>query len=297
MAYGRDGTFRACITALGLPYAVGAQSRLTLWPPGEEPLPSKPWSGRGRKPSRLRHDADHRPVSAKELAIRLPAEAWKDVEWREGLYRPLSSRFAAARVRPASRDHNLAAPHPVEWLVVEWPESEAEPTTYWLSTLPEDMPLAVLVDVIKLRWRSERDYDELLESVPGVGPAISSRLLAGLPELGALDRRQIAALAGLAPWTRRSGQWRGKSFIGGGRAHVRSALFMGAHSPSKDGRPFGRPMVAVKHNRTLKAFYERLIAAGKEKMVALIAVARKLLTILNAIVRDGEPWTEPEAHA
>lgn len=129
-----------------------------------------------------------------------------------------------------------------------------------------------------------REKDELLESVPGVGPAISSRLLAEMPELGALDRRQIAALGGLAPWTRQSGRWKGKSFIGGGRAGVRSALFMGA-------------LVAVKHNRTLKAFYQRLLAAGKEKMVALIAVARKLLTILNAIVRDGEPWTESEAHA
>jgi len=129
-----------------------------------------------------------------------------------------------------------------------------------------------------------REKDEWLESVTGVGPAISSRLLAGLPELGALDRRQIAALVGLAPWTRQSGRWRGKSFIGGGRARVRSALFMGA-------------LVAVKHNRALKAFYERLIAAGKEKMVALIAVARKLLTILNAIVRDSQPWREPEAHA
>ena len=130
-------------------------------------------------------------------------------------------------------------------------------------------------------WREE---DELLESA-GVGPAISGRLLAGLPELGALDRRKIAALGGLAPWTRQSGRWKGKSFIGGGRADVRSALFMGA-------------LVAVQHNRTLKAFYERLIAAGKEKMVALIAVARKLLTILNAILRDGEPWREElEAHA
>ena len=129
-----------------------------------------------------------------------------------------------------------------------------------------------------------REKDELLESVPGVGPAISSRLLAGLPELGALDRRKITALGGLAPWTRQSGRWKGKSFIGGGRADVRSALFMGA-------------LVAVKHNRTLKAFYERLIAAGKEKMVALIVVARKLLTILNAILRDGEPWREGEAHA
>lgn len=130
-----------------------------------------------------------------------------------------------------------------------------------------------------------REKDELLESVPGVGPAISGRLLAGLPELGSLDRRQIAALGGLAPWTRQSGRWKGKSLIGGGRANVRSALFMGA-------------LVAVKHNPTLKAFYDRLIAAGKEKMVALIAVARKLLTILNAIVRDGQPWREePEAHA
>ena len=93
--------------------------------------------------------------------MRLPAEAWKDVEWREGSSQPLSSRFAAARVRPASRDHKLVAPHPVEWLVIEWPGGEAEPTKYWLSTLPEDMPLAVLVDVIKLRWRIERDYEEL----------------------------------------------------------------------------------------------------------------------------------------
>jgi transposase len=129
-----------------------------------------------------------------------------------------------------------------------------------------------------------REKDQLLESVTGVGPAISSRLLAGLPELGSLDRRKIAALVGLAPWTRQSGRWKGKSFIGGGRADVRSALFIGA-------------LVAVKHNPTLKAFYERLIAAGKEKMVALIAVAHKLLTILNAIVRDGKPWRETEAHA
>ena len=93
--------------------------------------------------------------------MRLPAEAWNAVEWREGSNQPLSSRFAAARVRPASRDHKLVAPHPVEWLVVEWPEGEVEPTKYWLSTLPEDMPLAVLVDVIKLRWRIERDYEEL----------------------------------------------------------------------------------------------------------------------------------------
>ena len=93
--------------------------------------------------------------------MQLSAEAWKDVEWREGSNQPLTSRFAAARVRPASRDHKRVAPHPVQWLVVEWPEGEAEPTKYWLSTLPEDMPLAGLIDVIKLRWRIERDYEEL----------------------------------------------------------------------------------------------------------------------------------------
>jgi len=101
-----------------------------------------------------------------------------------------------------------------------------------------------------------------------------------LPELGSLDRRKIGALVGVAPWTRQSGRWKGKSFIGGGRADVRSALFMGA-------------LVAVRHSPVLKAFYERLLAAGKEKMVALIAVARKPLTILNAILRDGKPWREP----
>jgi transposase len=123
-------------------------------------------------------------------------------------------------------------------------------------------------------WRRDED---LLASVPGVGPVISRSLIAELPELGRLDRKQIAALVGLAPFTRQSGGWRGKSIIGGGRAAVRCVLFMGA-------------MVAKRHNPVLKAFYDRLVAAGKAKMVALIAVARKLLTILNAILRDQKPW-------
>jgi transposase len=123
-------------------------------------------------------------------------------------------------------------------------------------------------------WREKED---LLSSVPGVGPATSRTLIAELPELGTLDRRQIAALVGLAPFTRQSGQWRGKSFIGGGRATVRSAIFMGA-------------MVAARWNPQLKTFHQRLVTAGKPKMVAIIAVARKLLTILNAILRDRRPW-------
>jgi transposase len=122
-----------------------------------------------------------------------------------------------------------------------------------------------------------RDKEDLLASVPGVGPTIARTLIAELPELGQLGRKQIAALTGLAPFTRQSGQWRGNSFISGGRAPVRAVLFMGA-------------MVAKQHNPVLKAFFDRLVAAGKPKMVALIAVARKLLTILNAILRDNRPW-------
>ena len=122
-----------------------------------------------------------------------------------------------------------------------------------------------------------RDKEDLLASVPGIGPIIARTLIADLPELGSLDRKKIAALAGLAPFTRQSGQWQGRSFIGGGRGSVRTALFMGA-------------MAARRHNPILKAFFGRLVAAGKPKMVALIAVARKLLTILNAVLRDQKPW-------
>lgn len=122
-----------------------------------------------------------------------------------------------------------------------------------------------------------RETEDLLVSVPGIGKTISRTLIAEMPELGSLDRKEIAALAGLAPYTRQSGTWRGKSFIGGGRTRVRTALYMGA-------------MVAKRWNPPLKAFFDRLVAAGKPKKVAIIAVARKLLTILNAILRDKTPW-------
>jgi len=121
------------------------------------------------------------------------------------------------------------------------------------------------------------EKEELLKSVPGVGNVTARTLLAELPELGDLSRREIASLAGLAPWTRQSGKWKGRSFTGGGRAAARTSLFMAA-------------LVAARHNPVLKTFHQRLIAAGKPKMVAIIAVARKLLTILNAILRDKTPW-------
>jgi transposase len=123
-------------------------------------------------------------------------------------------------------------------------------------------------------WREKED---LLASVPGVGPQTARTLIAELPELGTLDRKKIASLAGLAPFTRQSGRWKGKSMIGGGRKTVRCALFMAA-------------MVAARHNPVLKAFRDRLVAAGKPKILALTAVARKLLTILNAIIREQQPW-------
>ena len=121
-----------------------------------------------------------------------------------------------------------------------------------------------------------------MTSVPGVGKTIARTLLAELPELGNIDRRKAAALSGLAPWTRQSGQWKGKSFIGGGRAPVRAALFVGA-------------MVAARHNPELKAFRDRLVQAGKPKLVALVATARKLLTILNAMLKTGQTWTPKTA--
>jgi transposase len=123
-------------------------------------------------------------------------------------------------------------------------------------------------------WRQKED---LLISVKGVGRIIARTIVADLPELGTLGRKRIGALVGLAPFVRQSGRWKGQSHIGGGRPAVRTALFLGAQ-------------VAKRHNPVLKAFYQRLLAAGKPKMVATIAVAHKLLTILNAILRDGKPW-------
>jgi len=166
--YGADGAFREGVSALGLAYAVGVLSTLTVWAPGQGPLPPLPWSGKGRPTSRLRRDADHQPLSAKALAESLPAEAWRVVSWREGSNADLTSRFTAQRVRPAHRDFERSEPHPEEWLLIEWPEDEPEPTKYWLSTLPADTPITELVDIAKLRWRIERDYQELKQEL-GLG--------------------------------------------------------------------------------------------------------------------------------
>jgi SRSO17 transposase len=166
--YGADGTFRAGLSALDLAYVVGVQPTLSVWRPGEEPLPPKPWSRKGRPPSLLRRGPDHKPVSAKVLAEQLPREAWHRITWREGSNLDLTSRFAAVRLRPASRDYNRTEPRAEEWLMVEWPEDATEPTKYWLSTMPPDTSIECLVKTSKLRWRIERDYQDLKQEL-GLG--------------------------------------------------------------------------------------------------------------------------------
>jgi SRSO17 transposase len=167
--YGTHIDLRRAVTALGLPYIAGILSNTTVWAPGTGPLPPKPYiPGRGRPTKQLRRDAEHQPVKVKDLAFSLPAKLWRTITWREGTNVPLKSRFARLRIRIAHRDFNRSEPWPEEWLLIEWPKGEEEPTKYWLSTLPENIGFARLVDLAKLRWRIERDYQELKQEV-GLG--------------------------------------------------------------------------------------------------------------------------------
>src|SRR5487761_1246571 len=167
-AYGNDTGFRQGVSALGLDYVLGIQSTTTVWPPGTQPRPAPRYSGRGRPASRLRRDADHAPVSAKQLALGLPAKAWKTVTWREGTRRPLRSRFAAVRTRPAHGDHKPREPRALEWLLIEWPCGGTGPRKYWLSNHAENIKLRDLVALAKQRWIIERDYEELKQEL-GLG--------------------------------------------------------------------------------------------------------------------------------
>lgn len=160
---------------------------------------------------------------------------------------------ASASVRKGIRVH-------ITWLEGRLAELDEE-----LATTIRESPL----------WRAK---DDLLQSTPGVGPVLARTLLASLPELGTLTRQQIAALVGVAPLNRDSGRFRGSRHVWGGRAHVRAALYMGT-------------LVATRFNPVIRAFYQRLCAAGKPKKVALTACMRKLLTILNAMLKHQTPWT------
>jgi transposase len=151
----------------------------------------------------------------------------------------------------------------IRWLTTALAEIEAD-----LGTHIRSSPI----------WR---ERDDLLHSVPGVGDVTAYTLIADLPELGHLDRRKIAALVGIAPFNRESGHWRGRRMIAGGRPAVRSVLYMAT-------------LTAVRFNPAIAHFYQRLVAAGRPKKVALTAAMRKLLTILNAMLRDQRPW-QPES--
>ncbi len=168
--YGNGTPFRTAITELGLQYAVGIESSTTVWEPGKQPLPAPPRKpgSRGVSPQRLQRSADHQPSSVKERALALPPAAWKEITWRQGSRQTLRSRFAAVRLRPAHRDYYRTEPHPEEWLLIEWPKKESEPTQYWLSTLPEKTSLKSLVKMAKHRWIIERDYQELKQEL-GLG--------------------------------------------------------------------------------------------------------------------------------
>jgi SRSO17 transposase len=166
--YGNDTAFRDGISELGLLYVVGIQSSVTVWPPGAAPLPKRKWKGIGRPTKLLRRNGQHAPMAVRALAISLPSSAWKMVRWREGSGKPLRSRFAALRIRPAHRDYWNSEPHRQEWLLIEWPKQESEPTKYWFSTLPAHTMLPDLVRLAKHRWIIERDYQELKQEL-GLG--------------------------------------------------------------------------------------------------------------------------------
>lgn len=162
--YGASTEFRDALTKRGLCYAVGILPDTNLWPPWVEPLAPMPVKESGRPPASARRSAEQpQPVLARDLALNLPAKAWKTVRWREGTKGMMRSRFAAVRVRAAHRD-SRGSREP-EWLLVEWPSSEKEPSRYWLSTFPEDVTLEELVRLAKIRWRIERDFQELKDEL------------------------------------------------------------------------------------------------------------------------------------
>ncbi len=165
-AYGDETAWRERLGRAGFPYAVGIRPGTTVWwgahPPVERPAHGSRAPGRAR--TRKERDEAHQPIAVSELARALPETSYRTVTWREGVAQPLSSRFARVRVRPAHRDRL----RPEEWLIIEWPRGEAEPTHYWLSNLPAEIDWQPLLDTLKMRWRIERDYQELKQEL-GLG--------------------------------------------------------------------------------------------------------------------------------
>jgi SRSO17 transposase len=166
--YGVDQAFRRRLTEMGLPYVVGIKSSVVVWPPGVEPLPPKRYSGMGRPAVVPRRAHARQPVSVKDLAQALPAGAFQTISWRQGTNAVLSGRFAAIRVRHAGGNIGKARLHPQQWLLIEWPAGDDEPLKYYLSTLPEEIAMNDLVAQAHMRWRIERDYQDLKQEL-GLG--------------------------------------------------------------------------------------------------------------------------------
>jgi transposase len=199
-------------------------------------------------------------------AVKPPVRALKDEQVQQ-LGALVTRRRQIVDMLTAEKNRHSQAPISVRKDIkahITWLEQR-------LNDIETDLQKAVKESPI---WREK---DILLQSAPGVGPVLSCSLLARLPELGSLNRKKIASLAGLAPFNRDSGRWRGKRSIWGGRGDVRSVLYMAT-------------LTGIRWNSTIRDFYSRLVAAGKEHKVAMTACMRKLLTILNAMVKNGTPW-------
>jgi len=159
--YGNETAWREALGEMELEYCVGVQSSTTVWAAGTGPMPPKPRHTIGRPPTRSQRGPHASPLSVKALAQSLKAVRWRTVQWREGTNAKLSSRFMALRVRAAHRDEGRSTLREEQWLLIEWPAENSEPTKYWLATLAQDTPVVDLVRTAKMRWRIERDYQEL----------------------------------------------------------------------------------------------------------------------------------------
>ena len=166
--YGIDYAFRQGLSDMGLAYMVGITAAVVVWPPGVQPLPPKPYSGMGRPSVMPRRTAVRQPMSVKALALALPDSAFHTISWREGSNARLTGRFAALRVRCAGSNVGKARLLPEQWLLIEWLADQAEPEKYYLSTLPETAAINDLVAAAHMRWRIERDYQDLKQDL-GLG--------------------------------------------------------------------------------------------------------------------------------
>jgi transposase len=256
---GLETPVASALAAAGLPVAVVNPRQVREFARG---------SGQRAKTDRL----DARVLARFGEHVRPPCRPLPDAATQE-LARLVTRRRQLVEMLTAERNRRQGPAAPLADSLDEhiaWLQARISDLDRTLATLLRESPV----------WQADA---ALLQSVPGVGPVLTATLLAELPELGRLDRKRIAALVGVAPFTRESGRWRGRAMIGGGRAAVRATLYMAA-------------LVATRHNPVLRTFYQRLVAAGKAKKLALTAVMRKLLVILNAIRRDQARWQE-DCHA